>query len=207
MATEAASGINGIYKHAGFGERPTVTSLRDVSAAEFIKAYAAHLKKSNRMVLPEWVDYVKTAAGRELPPLDPDWYYVRAASVARKIYLNHGLGVGALAHWYGKAAAKGNKPQHHVKASRKVIRHILNQVRAEVAVFPKAHADFCAEVALVHALSRSVHCLILYPTCFALSLQLEETGIVEKLDNGGRAVSREGQKDLDTIARSATLTQ
>jgi len=163
MATDAASGINGIYKHAGFGERPTVTSLRDVSAAEFIKAYAAHLKKSNRMVLPEWVDYVKTAAGRELPPLDPDWYYVRAASVARKIYLNHGLGVGALAHWYGKAAAKGNKPQHHVKASRKVIRHILNQ--------------------------------------------LEETGIVEKLDNGGRAVSREGQKDLDTIARSATLTQ
>jgi ribosomal protein S19E (S16A) len=38
-------------------------------------------------------------------------------------------------------------------------------------------------------------------------MQLEETGIVEKLDNGGRAVSREGQKDLDTIARSATLTQ
>lgn len=126
--TDTHSGIAGIYKHAGFGARPTVTSLRDVSAAEFIRAYAAHLKKSGKLTLPDWVDYVKTAPGREMPPLDPDWYYVRAAALARKIYLNHGLGVGALAHWFGKAKAVGNKPQHHHKASRKVIRSILNAV-------------------------------------------------------------------------------
>ena len=29
--------------------------------------------------------------------MDVDWYYTRAASIARKIYLNPGIGVGALA--------------------------------------------------------------------------------------------------------------
>lgn len=156
------TGIPAIYKHAGFGARPEVFSVKDISAAEFIKAYAAHLKKSGRIELPEWVDYVKTAVGRELPPLDPDWYYVRAASLARKIYLNHGLGVGALARWYGKTATHGNKPQHHAIASRKIIRQILRA--------------------------------------------LEDMGIVETLENGGRAVTKDGQKELDTIARSAALT-
>ena len=59
------AGISGIVKQAGYEGRPGVTSLKDVSAAEFIKAYAAHLKKGGRLTLPDWVDYVKTAAGRE----------------------------------------------------------------------------------------------------------------------------------------------
>ncbi len=61
--------------------------------------------------------------------MDLDWYYTRAASIARKIYLNSGLGVGALARWYGKATGNGSKPSHHHYASRAVIRHILIQVR------------------------------------------------------------------------------
>ncbi|KAI5018398.1 hypothetical protein ZWY2020_043286 [Hordeum vulgare] len=31
-----------------------------------------------RMELPEWVDIVKTTMFKELPPTDPDWYYMRA---------------------------------------------------------------------------------------------------------------------------------
>jgi hypothetical protein len=31
-----------------------------------------------QMELPEWVDIVKTARFKELPPYDPDWYYTRA---------------------------------------------------------------------------------------------------------------------------------
>lgn len=61
--------------------------------------------------------------------MDLDWYYTRAASVARKIYLNSGLGVGALARWYGKAKGNGGKPSHHHYASRAVLRHVLIQVR------------------------------------------------------------------------------
>jgi small subunit ribosomal protein S19e len=64
---------------------------------------------------------------RELPPWDVDWYYVRAASIARKLYLNPGLGVGQLATWYGKAGSTG-RPQKFQKASRAVLRHILIQM-------------------------------------------------------------------------------
>ena len=49
------------FEASGFAARPIVTTLRDVSAANFIKAYAAHLKKGGKLQLPEWVDVVKTA--------------------------------------------------------------------------------------------------------------------------------------------------
>ena len=39
------------------------------------------------METPTWVDVVKTASYKELAPYDPDWFFVRAASMARKVYL------------------------------------------------------------------------------------------------------------------------
>jgi small subunit ribosomal protein S19e len=39
------------------------------------------------MEVPTWVDVVKTASYKELAPYDPDWFFVRAASMARKVYL------------------------------------------------------------------------------------------------------------------------
>ena len=42
-----------------------VSNVRDVAADVFITAYAAHLKRSNKLALPDWVDIVKT--GRESP--------------------------------------------------------------------------------------------------------------------------------------------
>ena len=59
------------------GNRGGVT-VRDVKAADFISAYAEHLKRSGKIELPKWVDIVKTARHRELPPYDQDWYYIRA---------------------------------------------------------------------------------------------------------------------------------
>lgn len=31
-----------------------------------------------QVTLPDWVDFAKTGAFKELAPLDPDWYYIRA---------------------------------------------------------------------------------------------------------------------------------
>jgi ribosomal protein S19E (S16A) len=47
---------------AGFG-KIDVNSVRDVAADKFIAAYAAHLKKANKLAPPDWVDVIKT--GRE----------------------------------------------------------------------------------------------------------------------------------------------
>ena len=44
---------------------------------------------------------MKTAHWKEMGPYDPDWYYTRAASVARQVYLKQGVGVGKLRKIYG----------------------------------------------------------------------------------------------------------
>ena len=61
------------------------SSVKDVVAIDFIKAYAEHLKKSGKLEIPEWVDVVKTAKCKELAPMDPNWFYIRAAAIARKV--------------------------------------------------------------------------------------------------------------------------
>eukprot|EP00187_Rhodella_violacea_P007312 CAMPEP_0174892698 /NCGR_PEP_ID=MMETSP0167-20121228/7617_1 /TAXON_ID=38298 /ORGANISM="Rhodella maculata, Strain CCMP736" /LENGTH=148 /DNA_ID=CAMNT_0016131279 /DNA_START=84 /DNA_END=530 /DNA_ORIENTATION=- len=100
---------------------PTVT-VRDVAPADFITSYAAHLKRAGNLELPKWVDYAKTANFKELAPYDPDWYYVRVASVARKVYLRAGNGVGQLRTAYGGRKNNGFKPSHFAKGSGSVIR-------------------------------------------------------------------------------------
>lgn len=75
-------------------------------------------------VLPGWVDIVKTGPAKELPPQDIDWFYVRAASVARHIYLRKTVGVGRLRKVHGSAKNRGVRPSHHVDASGSVDRKI-----------------------------------------------------------------------------------
>jgi ribosomal protein S19E (S16A) len=33
-----------------------------------------------QLQIPDWVDIVKTATFKELPPQDKDWYYIRAGA-------------------------------------------------------------------------------------------------------------------------------
>jgi len=103
-------------------------TVKDVSSQEFIAAYAKYLKKSGKVELPKWADIVKTAAFKELAPYDPDWYYIRAASIARRIYLRGGVGVGAFRKVYGGSKHNGSRPSHFSYASGSIIRHILKQL-------------------------------------------------------------------------------
>ena len=56
----------------------------------------------------------------------------RAASLARKVYLRQGVGVGAFRKQYGgRNKRKGAVPEHFAKASGGLIRHILIQLETE----------------------------------------------------------------------------
>ena len=50
------------------------------------------------------------------------------ASIARRIYIRQGLGVGTMKDLYGDAVDHGVMPSHHGKASGKIIRYILHQL-------------------------------------------------------------------------------
>ena len=106
----------------------TGATVKDVDAATFIKALAAHFKKSGKMDLPEWHDLVKTASYKEMCPQDPDWYYTRAASLARKVYLRGGTGIGAFSKVYGGRKRIGCKKEHFSLGARGVIRSALHQL-------------------------------------------------------------------------------
>eukprot|EP00584_Thalassiosira_punctigera_P001221 CAMPEP_0172544578 /NCGR_PEP_ID=MMETSP1067-20121228/14696_1 /TAXON_ID=265564 ORGANISM="Thalassiosira punctigera, Strain Tpunct2005C2" /NCGR_SAMPLE_ID=MMETSP1067 /ASSEMBLY_ACC=CAM_ASM_000444 /LENGTH=149 /DNA_ID=CAMNT_0013331161 /DNA_START=133 /DNA_END=582 /DNA_ORIENTATION=+ len=102
--------------------------VRDVPAKAFIAAYAEHLKNSDKFELPVWADLVKTSVANELAPYGDDWYYIRAASIARKVYLSPGVGVGQLRKWYGGNDKRGTRTEHFRKANAGVIRTVLIQL-------------------------------------------------------------------------------
>ncbi|KAI0143522.1 40S ribosomal protein S19 [Xylariaceae sp. FL1272] len=100
-------------------------SVRDVPAQQFIETYSSFLKRQGKLPVPGWVDTVKTGVSRELPPQNADWFYVRAAAVARHVYLRKTVGVGRLRKAHGTAKNRGVRPSHHVDASGSVDRKIM----------------------------------------------------------------------------------
>ena len=55
--------------------------------------------------------------------------FCAAASIARKIYLRGGLGVGAFQRIYGGSQRNGSRPPHFCKSSGSIARHILQQLQ------------------------------------------------------------------------------
>lgn len=63
-------------------------------------------------------------------------FYVRAASVARHIYLRKTVGVGRLRKVHGSTKNRGSRPSHHVDASGAVDRKIV-QALENIGVLEK----------------------------------------------------------------------
>ncbi|KYR02370.1 AhpC/TSA family protein [Tieghemostelium lacteum] len=104
-------------------------TVKDVSASDFIATYARFLKKTGRVQIPKWVDIVKTATHKELPPTNPDWIFVRIAVLARKVYLRQGDGVATYRRCFGGNQRDGVRPNHFHVANGGVIRYCLKQLQ------------------------------------------------------------------------------
>ncbi|KAH9622179.1 hypothetical protein KSS87_010038, partial [Heliosperma pusillum] len=52
------------------------------------------------------------------------------ASIARKVYLHGGIGVGGFRRVYGGSKRNGSRPRHFCKSSGSVPRHILQQLQS-----------------------------------------------------------------------------
>merc|ERR1711988_1341065 len=84
-------------------------TVKDVTSHDFVIAYAAHLKRIGKIEVPKWADLCKTASFKELAPYDPDWYYIRAAAIARRMH-------------------RGTRPEKFCTGSGSIARHCLKQL-------------------------------------------------------------------------------
>lgn len=98
----------------------------DVNPQELAREVANALKE--KITAPKWATFVKTGAHKERPPLEKDWWYIRAASVLRTIYRSGPVGVSKLRSKYGGAKNRGVKPHQFTKASGSILRKILQQL-------------------------------------------------------------------------------
>ncbi|AFZ70902.1 ribosomal protein S19E (S16A) [Caldisphaera lagunensis DSM 15908] len=106
-----------------------MVSAKEVPADKLIAKLAERLKKSQKIEPPSWAMYAKTGVFKEKPPVEQDWWYIRAASLLRKISLaDEPLGVGTLRTMYGGKKRNGNRPPHFRKGSGSIIRTILQQL-------------------------------------------------------------------------------
>ena len=94
---------------------------------KFIPALAETLKKVDEFQVPEWAMFVKSGVSRERPPVDDDFWYIRAASILRQLYIKGVVGVGKLRTRYGSRKDRGGKPDKFKKSGGKIIRVILQQ--------------------------------------------------------------------------------
>ncbi|OYT32601.1 30S ribosomal protein S19e [Candidatus Woesearchaeota archaeon] len=103
-------------------------SIYDVPTDKLLQKTAEELKKIEAVVPPVWAGFVKTGVFKERPPVQKDWWYLRAASVLRKIMILGPIGVSKLRNLYGGRKNRGVKPERFFKGSGNIIRKILQQL-------------------------------------------------------------------------------
>ncbi len=105
-----------------------MTHPNDVPTSALLPKLAAELKNRNAVAPPPWADFVKTGVHKERAPQAEDWWYLRSASVLRKIYLKGHIGVTRLSAEYGGKRDRGSAPYHARSGSGSVAREIVQQL-------------------------------------------------------------------------------
>ena len=105
-----------------------VSNVQLADPMKLIQKVAAYFKENRIIEPPPWAPFVKTGVHKERPPQDPDWWYIRAAAVLRKLYLRGPLGVSRFRKLYGGRHRRGHKPPKFAKGSGAIIRRILQQL-------------------------------------------------------------------------------
>ncbi|HNR25767.1 MAG TPA: 30S ribosomal protein S19e [Methanobacteriaceae archaeon] len=129
-----------------------MTTVYDVPADSLISEVAKELSENKKITPPEWAAFVKTGVHKERRPDDADWWYVRCASLLRRVYMDGPVGINSLRTYYGGSKDRGTSPEKFRRGSGSIVRGALHQ--------------------------------------------LEDAGLVEKVDEG-RRVTSEGRSFLD----------
>src|ERR687885_223626 len=107
-----------------------MAKIYDVPSDKLIAKLADQLKKDKKIDPPTWSQFVKTGSHVQRIPQNKDWWYVRWASLLRKVYLNGPLGVADLKVSYGGRKQIGYNLSHHRDSGGAIIRKALHQLEA-----------------------------------------------------------------------------
>lgn len=138
-------------------------TVREVDSKALLARLKEELKKLNELQPPQWSHFVKTGVHKERLPEQPDWWYARAASLLRRIYIDGPVGISRLRSYYGGRQNRGQAPEHFRKAGGKILRTILQQ--------------------------------------------LEQAGLVRKIERRGRKPAQKGAAMLDNLAKQMKTEQ
>lgn len=103
-----------------------MVNFKDIPPEMLIREISNRLSKEIQE--PKWTKDVKTGQHKERGPYEANWYYIRVASILRKIAVNSPIGIERLAAEYGGKVDRGSKAHHAGKGSRKVIRSAVQDL-------------------------------------------------------------------------------
>lgn len=110
----------------------------DIPAPVLIEKLAIYLKEEvDEINPPEWSSFAKTGVYAQRPPRNPDWWFVRCASMLRKIYIKGPIGIELLRQEYGGRVDRGARPEHAIKGGGAIIRNALKQLQAAGFILPQ----------------------------------------------------------------------
>ena len=104
-------------------------SIYVVEPGTLIRTVAEKLKEYPEIKPPQGSVFWKTAFFKELAPLDSEnFWYIRCASLLRKINKFGPIGVNRLRKFYGGRNRRGSGLNHSAKGSGKIVRVALQQL-------------------------------------------------------------------------------
>ena len=78
-----------------------MTTVFDVPADLLIEKVAEEFKQNDNVESPAWSNFVRTGVHKERKPENADWWFIRAASIIRRVYIDGPVGVESLRTFYG----------------------------------------------------------------------------------------------------------
>lgn len=102
----------------------------DVPPSVFLPRLAVELRNRGAVRPPEWAAFVKTGVHKQMAPTQADWWYLRSASVLRKVYARGPTGISHLANEYGGKRDRGSAPYHARSGSRSITREVVQQLES-----------------------------------------------------------------------------
>ena len=103
----------------------------DIPAPVLIEKLSNYLKEEvDEINPPEWSSFAKTGVHAQRPPTNPDWWFIRCASILRKIYTKEPIGIEKLRQKYGGRVDEGARPEHASKGSGAIVRNAIHQLQS-----------------------------------------------------------------------------